>query len=79
MLTWLDRLSWLAVAIACATLGLAPFWPMPHVVEKIGMLARAELVRPIDWFDLVFHGWPWVLALLKAFRQLGGRGRRKRD
>ena len=64
-LRWLDSVSWVAVIVACATLGLAPFNP-PHIVEKLGMLSRGELVRAIDWFDLVTHGTPWVLLVLKA-------------
>ena len=52
------------VVILCATLGLAPFSP-PHVVEKLVMLVNGNLVRPIDWFDLVLHGAPWLLLLLK--------------
>ena len=67
MTRWLDRLPWTVVVIACATLGLAPFVPVPHVVEKLGMLARGQLVRPIDWFDLVLHGFPWVLLAGKLF------------
>ena len=47
------------------TLGLAPFNP-PHVVEKLGMLWQGDLVRPIDWFDLVMHGAPWLVLVLKA-------------
>ncbi|MGB5658375.1 MAG: RND transporter, partial [Thermoanaerobaculia bacterium] len=48
------------------TLGLAPFAP-PHIVEKLRMLFRGTLVRPIDWLDLVFHGIPWLLLILKAW------------
>ena len=66
MTRWLERLPWTVVVIACASLGLAPFVPVPHVVEKLGMLFRAQLVRPIDWFDLVMHGAPWALLVGKA-------------
>ena len=68
-LRWLDSISWGVVILACATLGLAPFTP-PHVVEKLGMLWKGELTRPIDWFDLVMHGAPWVLLVLKAVSAL---------
>jgi hypothetical protein len=34
------------------------------------MLARGQLVRPIDWFDLVLHATPWVLLVLKAVASL---------
>jgi hypothetical protein len=66
MARWLSGLPWAVVVIACATLGLAPFAPVPHVVEKLGMLVRGQLVRPIDWFDLVMHGAPWALLVGKA-------------
>ncbi len=66
MTRWLDALPWTVVVIACATLGLAPFVPLLHVVEKLGMLGRGRLVRPIDWFDLVLHGFPWALLAAKA-------------
>lgn len=62
---WLDSVSWLWIVIICATLGLAPFNP-PHVVEKLLMLSRGELVRAIDWFDLAMHGAPWVVLILKV-------------
>lgn len=67
-MSWLDRIPWGLVLVLCIVPGLAPFAP-PHVVEKLGMLARGELARPIDWFDLVFHGVPWVLLVLKAVRR----------
>ena len=51
--------------LACLTLGLAPFTP-PHIVEKLGMLFAGKLVKPIDWFDLLMHGAPWLLLLAKA-------------
>ncbi len=65
VLQWLDSVSWLWIVIICATLGLAPFNP-PHVVEKLLMLSRGELVRAIDWFDLAMHGAPWIVLILKA-------------
>lgn len=64
-LMWVESLDWLLLVAACLTLGLAPFAP-PHIVEKLQMLARGKLVRPMDWFDLVLHGAPWVLLILKA-------------
>ena len=46
-------------------LGLAPFFPEPHLVEKIRMLLVGELTKAIDIFDLLLHGTPWVLLLMK--------------
>jgi len=55
------------------TLGLAPFYPEPHIWEKLKMLAEGTLTRPIDIFDLLLHGIPWLILILKTalgqFRQ----------
>ena len=66
MISFLDRLPWATLIIASLTLGLAPFVPEPHVWEKLKMLAAGELVRPIDIFDLLLHGTPWLLLIAKA-------------
>ena len=64
-IAWIDNLDWILVIVACLTLGLAPFTP-PHIVEKLQMLAKGKLVKPVDWFDLFFHGVPWILLIVKA-------------
>jgi len=67
-MAWLDRIP-LAILIAVALLlGLAPFVPEPHIWEKLKMLAAGTLSRPIDIFDLLYHGAPWVLLALKLVR-----------
>jgi len=66
---YIAKLPWGLVILACLTLGLAPFFP-PHIWEKLQMLSKGRLVRPIDWFDLVLHGTPWVLLVLKAIVSL---------
>jgi len=65
MKQFLSQLPWGVVVIMCLTLGLAPFYP-PHIWEKLQMLVRGGLVRPIDWFDLILHGAPWAALILKA-------------
>lgn len=50
---------------AAIFLGLAPFVPQPHLVEKIRMLFSGTLSRPVDIFDLVMHGSPVILLLAK--------------
>jgi hypothetical protein len=60
----LDKLPWIIVIILCLTLGLAPYKP-PHFIEKLQMLFQGRLIRPIDWFDLLLHGTPWLLLVLK--------------
>ena len=47
-------------------LGLAPFRPEPHLIEKIRMLFGGTLHRPIDIFDLALHGAPAVLLVTRV-------------
>ena len=70
MREFLSKLPWGPAVLLCATLGLAPFAP-PHIYEKLLMLGRGELVRPIDWFDLLMHGAPWAVLALKAAATIG--------
>ncbi len=51
--------------ILCLTLGLAPFTPEPHIWEKIKMLTAGTLSRPVDIFDFMIHGLPFVLLFIK--------------
>jgi len=54
-------------------LGLAPFFPKPHLVEKLSMLLAGTLKRPIDVFDLLWHIWPFVLLGYRVFLDLRAR------
>ncbi len=65
---WLDRLPLSILIVAALTLGLAPFVPEPHVVEKLKMLVSGTLTRPVDIFDLLLHATPWVLLAAKLVR-----------
>ncbi len=51
--------------LVAATLGLAPFLPEPHIWEKLKMLFTGTLSRPVDIFDFLLHGVPWLLLALK--------------
>ena len=64
-----DRVPILLTVILAVTLGLAPFFPEPHVVEKLRMLVSGQLVRGVDWFDLALHGSTWVLLFLTLWRE----------
>jgi hypothetical protein len=46
------------------TLGLAPFRPEPHVVEKLRWLVEGHPFRPVDGFDLFMHGAPWIWLIV---------------
>jgi len=64
ILSAVDHVPLGIIVVLCVTLGLAPFNP-PHVIEKLSMLADGSLVKPIDWLDLLLHGTPWLLMILK--------------
>lgn len=56
--------DWKFVVMACLLLGLAPFFPEPHLFGKIRWVAGgAKGMQALDWFDLLWHGWPWLLLL----------------
>lgn len=66
---WLDRIPYSILLVAALFIGLAPFFPEPHVVEKIRMLLNGTLRKPIDIFDLFFHLFPLFLLILKFLRK----------
>jgi len=71
---FLDRIPLGLAVIAALTLGLAPFFPEPHLWEKLKMLASGTLTRPIDIFDLALHAAPWILLVAKLARMALTRG-----
>jgi hypothetical protein len=70
----IDAIPWWAALAAALTLGLAPFAPEPHIIEKLRMLTAGTLTRPIDVFDLLFHAAPWMLCIAKLIRLANERG-----
>ena len=63
----------LPVILLCLTLGLAPFTPEPHVVGKVRwLLGGAEGMQAIDYFDLMLHGFPWLLLIRLGVLRLKG-------
>ena len=72
-MNWLDRIPLPLLAVAAVLLALAPFGSEPHLVQKLRMLFSGELVRPIDIFDLLMHGTPLVLLIIRLAR-MAGRG-----
>ena len=68
MLAILDKISYPILIVIAVFMLLAPFKPMPHVVEKFIMLKNGTLTKPIDIFDLFFHLFPIIILLLKIYR-----------
>ncbi len=52
------------IFLLCLTLGLAPFFPEPHVWGKLKWIAGgANGMQFLDWFDVVLHGFPFILLV----------------
>lgn len=63
--------NWTLVLIMCGWLGLAPFFPEPHIWGKIKWVAGgASGMKLIDWGDLILHGFPWVLLIRLIINKL---------
>jgi hypothetical protein len=65
---FLDKIPYSILIVITIFMLLAPFYPMPHVVEKLIMLKNGVLKRPIDIFDLFYHLIPAILLALKFFK-----------
>jgi hypothetical protein len=76
---WLDKIPFITLIIISLTLGLAPFAPEPHVLEKLKMLFDGSLNKSVDIFDLFMHGTPWILLGLKVVRHFTLIGKQKND
>ena len=68
LLAIIDKASLTPLIILAVLLGLSPFYPEPHLTEKLRMLFQGTLTRPLDIFDLLMHATPIVLLGLKLWR-----------
>lgn len=56
--------DWKLVILLCLTLGLAPFFPEPHIVGKVRWLTGGAIgMTTMDYFDVLLHRFPFVLLL----------------
>lgn len=67
MQNYIRQLPWIIVAILCLTVGLTPYSPQPHLIEKLILLTDGQLNAPVDIFDFVMHLSPFILLILKIF------------
>ncbi|MFO8155836.1 MAG: RND transporter [Pseudomonadota bacterium] len=70
-MTWLDRIPLQPLLVIGLILGLSPFYPEPHLWEKLKMLSEGALTAPLDIFDLALHGLPVLLVTAKLGREAG--------
>lgn len=59
------QIPWVFLVPVAILLGLTPFKPEPHLLEKLRMLFAGQLIRPVDVFDLFMHGTPLLLVMVK--------------
>lgn len=62
------------VLFFCLLLGLAPFFPEPHLLGKIRWMAGGAVgMELMDWADLLWHGAPWALLVRLGVLELKKR------
>ena len=63
--------NWRLVILLCLTLGFAPFFPEPHIYGKLKwILGGAEGMKIMDWFDVLLHGFPFVLLIRLIYKNV---------
>jgi len=63
--------DWKLILLLCLTLGLAPFFPEPHIWGKLKWVAGgANGMALKDWFDVLLHGFPFLLVIRLLFIKL---------
>jgi len=65
-----NLLNYRLLILLVLLLGFAPFFPQPHIVEKLRMLLAGTLKKPLDIFDLSWHAWPFLLLAYRIVRDL---------
>ena len=66
--------NWKLILLLCLTLGMAPFFPDPHIYGKLKwILGGAHGMGFMDWFDVVLHGFPWVLLIRLMILKIIGK------
>jgi uncharacterized membrane protein len=71
--------DWKFLVLFCATLGLAPFVPEPHLFGKIRwIMGGAQGMQLVDWLDFLMHSFPFLLLIryliAQAIRMNKARG-----
>ncbi|MFH6604787.1 hypothetical protein ACEZ3G_14955 [Maribacter algicola] len=66
--------NWKIVILLCLTLGMAPFFPEPHIWGKLKWIAGGAVgMKAMDWFDVLLHGFPFVLLLRLSILKISGK------
>ena len=66
--------NWKLIILLCLTLGLAPFFPEPHIWGKLKWITGGAVGMEFrDWFDVVLHGIPFLLLIRLIVLKLLGK------
>ncbi len=66
--------NWKIVILLYLMLGLAPFFPEPHIWGKLRwIMGGANGMAFQDWFDTFFHGLPFVLLIRLVILKVGSK------
>lgn len=61
--------NWKILVLLVLTLGLAPYFPEPHLWGKIKWLVGgAKGMQGADYFDVLLHGAPFILIIRKLYK-----------
>ncbi|GIX06084.1 MAG: hypothetical protein KatS3mg115_0487 [Candidatus Poribacteria bacterium] len=66
MVEWLLSVPYRVLVPFAVLLLLSPFYPEPHVLQKLRMLRAGTLRRPVDILDLLLHLSLFVLLIAKV-------------
>ena len=63
--------------LSSLTLGLAHFFPEPHIWGKLKWIAGgAQGMQMMDWLDVLMHGAPWVMLGISIGYQWNRKNRK---
>jgi len=63
--------NWKVILLLCLTIGLAPFKPEPHLWGKLKwIVGGANGMQLLDWWDVVVHGFFWILLIRISIKKL---------
>jgi len=65
--------DWRFVTILCVVIGLAPFYPEPHIWGKLKWIAGgAQGMKVEDFIDVAIHLAPFLLLIRIVYRKFRG-------
>jgi len=71
----IDKIPMQFLIVMTIFLGMAPYFPFfvepPHLLSKLDMLFSGTLSKPIDIFDMLMHGTPALLLIIRLARKFG--------